>query len=297
MSSLFRYLSIAVFALLAPVALAQSLTFRDVLSRPDRPQPDHKIAYGKDPNQYSELWLPAGKGPHPLVVLVHGGCWLSELPGPELVAFLADDLRKHGAAVWSVTYRRLGHAGGGYPGTFLDVASGIDNVRTVAEKYALSLDRVVATGHSAGGHLALWAAARPKIPDDSALKTANPLPIKSVVGIAAVPDLAYATDAIAYACEDKTVANLVDLDKRGKPAAWADTSPAAMLPLGVKQVLVSGIYDNLVPPAFAWRYQAKAAGKDKVELATLDASGHFELVAPWTAPGRKVVDLVLKELK
>ncbi len=285
---------LAALAAVSSPATAQSLTYRQILDRAARPTSDQKIAYGSDPQQYAELWLPTGTGPHPVVVLIHGGCWLAALPGPELVAFLADDLRRHGVAVWSLTYRRLGHSGGGYPGTFQDVGAGVDKLREAAGQFPLDLTRVVAAGHSAGGHLALWAAARPRLADTSPLKTPQPLPIHAVVGIAAIPDLKQATDG-RTGCPAETPAQLADTARRGDPAAWADTSPGALLPLGVKQTLVSGIYDAIVPPAYAWRYQARAQGQgEAVTLASLDQSGHFELIAPWTPPGREVVQRILE---
>ena len=309
MPSLFRNLFAAAgFGLIATFVVAndcaaQGLTFRNVLDRRDRPVPDVKIQYDSGPNQYGELWLPKNSSAMsstaalPVVVLIHGGCWLSEYPGPELIAFLSDELRKHGVAVWSITYRRVGMKenvmGGGYPATFLDIAHGVDHLRTIAGKYNLDLNRVVTSGHSAGGHLALWVAARPKLPEGSALKMANPLPIKGVVGIAAIPDLAYAATAVAHSCERDTVDKLVDTAKRGKEA-FLDTSPIEMLPLGVKQVLVSGIFDGVVAPVIGWRYQNSAKAKgETVEIINIDNSGHFELISPWTAPGRIVVDKIL----
>lgn len=294
---LFTIACLATLAAVSSTAGAQVLTYRQILDRPDRPAPHQKMAYGQDAHQYAELWLPAGAGPHPVVVLVHGGCWMAALPGPELVAFLAEDLRQHGVAVWSLTYRRLGHEGGGYPGTFLDVANGVDKLRDVAGQYALDLTRVVAAGHSAGGHLALWAAARPKIADGSPLKTAKPLPIQAVVGIAAIPDLKQATDG-RTGCPTETLTQLVDVAKRVDKDAWSDTSPAALLPLGVKQTLVSGVYDAIVPPAYAWRYQARAqASGEAVAITSLDHAGHFELIAPWTPPGREVINQILAAVK
>jgi acetyl esterase/lipase len=278
----------------------QGLTFRQVLDRADRPLPDHKIAYDSGPNQYGELWLPdtPSLAPLPVVVLIHGGCWLSEYPGPELIAFLSDDLRKQGVAVWSISYRRVGIKenvmGGGYPATFLDIAHGVDHLRNIAAQYRLDLNRVIASGHSAGGHLALWAAARPKLPAGSALHIANPLPIKAVVGIAAIPDLAYAATAVAHACERDTIDKLVDTARRGGKDAFLDTSPIEMLPLGVKQILVSGIYDGVVAPVIGWRYRNSARARgETVEIVNIDNAGHFELISPWTAPGKIVVDKIL----
>ena len=290
---------------------SQSLTYPQILDRPGREsvQPDHRIAYGKDAQQSAErmgeLWLPrsTSNSRHPLVVLIHGGCWRADLPGAELVAFLADELRKQGVAVWSLTYRRIGHAGGGYPGTFHDIAEGVDFLHGIAEKYRLDLSRAVVTGHSAGGHLALWAAAQHRIPAGSPLAHASRVKFKAVIGIAAIPDLAHFARAGAHACGEKTVEQLVDGKTRAAAsgpanAPFRDTSPAEMLPLGIKQILVHGVFDGIVPPSIGWRYQTRAKETgESIELITLEAAGHFELIAPWTPAGKVVVSKILEALK
>ncbi|MBL0124108.1 MAG: alpha/beta hydrolase [Betaproteobacteria bacterium] len=288
-------------------AESQSLTFQKILDRPGlvTTRPDHRIAYGKDALQSGELWLPsaAPKGPLPVVVLIHGGCWLAELPGPELVAFLADDLRNHGVAVWSLTYRRVGHNGGGYPGSFNDIANGVAHLRELAGKFNLDLSRAVVTGHSAGGHLALWVAAQNRIPAGSLLKREQTVNFKAIVGIAAIPDLAHFARAGAHACGDTTIAQLVDTAGRALPggaasAPFRDTSPSEMLPLGAKQILIHGVFDGIVPPAIGLRYQMQAKGKgESIELVTLDNAGHFELIAPWTAAGKVVVERIVEAVK
>ncbi len=297
-------------AMTSASAESQSLTFSQILDRPElaATRPDHQIAYGKDPLQYGELWLPPAGAqlPLPVVVLIHGGCWRADLPGPELVRFLADDLRRQGVAVWSLTYRRVGHAGGGYPGTFIDAATGVDHLRALREKYSLDLNRMVVTGHSAGGHLALWVAARTRIPLGSVIgvdASSPPLTFKGVVGIAAIPDLAHFARAGAHACGEMTVDQLVDSANRrtkGAPAyaPFRDTSPSEMLPLGVKQILIQGVYDGIVPPSIGWRYQAMAEKKgEAIELVTLENAGHFELIAPWTPAGKVVVKRIAEALK
>ena len=302
-----KFILAILLAMTSASAESQSLTFSQILTKPElkTTQPDHKIAYGKDALQVGELWLPpaSSKSSLPVVVLIHGGCWLADLPGPELVAFLADDLRKRGVAVWSLTYRRVGHSGGGYPGTFSDVASGVAHLRTIAEKYNLDLNRAVVTGHSAGGHLALWVAAQNKIPSDSTLKREQAVNFKAVIGIAAIPDLAHFARAGAHACGNKTIDQLVDTATRTsangpKNAPFLDTSPSEMLPLGVKQILMHGVFDGIVPPAIGLRYQTRAKEKgESVELITLENSGHFELIAPWTPPGKAVVEKIIEALK
>jgi acetyl esterase/lipase len=299
---------LVILALAAVGAFGQLMTYRHVLVRPDRPQPDLKIPYGADPNQIGELWLPKDspfknkQGKLPVVLMIHGGCWLAELPGPELLAFQAGALRDAGLAVWSITYRRLGNAGGGYPGTFLDVAAGADKLYALAEKYPLDLTRVVATGHSAGGHLALWAAARRRIDATSPLKADKPLPIEAVVGVAPIPDLAYGAQAVAHACGAATIPRLVDLTTRGAATAidgaWRDTSPLALLPFNNRQTLIFGSRDTLVPPDNADSYKSRAANLgEPVAVVNLQGAGHFELISPWTPAGREVVERIVKEIR
>ncbi len=287
---------------------AQTLTFRNILDRTERPLPTVKIPYGTHLDQYGELWLPAlANSPlpaithkWPVVILIHGGCWRADLPGPELVAFLADDLRKQGLAVWSITYRRVGTKAENftpYPDTFRDVAAAAEKLGELAKDYPLDLTRVVTSGHSAGGHLAMWLAARHRLPIDSLLYQKAPLPIRAVVGLAALPDLAYAKIVSAHACGADTIDLLVNTRER-KESAYRDTSITPLLPLGVKQILVSGIYDAIVAPAQAMRYRERAKEKNEmVELLTIDNAGHFELIAPWTPPGRMVVDAIVRQAK
>jgi acetyl esterase/lipase len=274
------------------------LNFQRVLERPDRPQPQHRLAYGPAAQQTGELWLPDadrhGAGPYPVVLLIHGGCWMAELPGPELLAWQAEALRQRGAAVWSISYRRLGHEGGGYPGTFQDVAHGADHLRELARSYPLDLGRVTASGHSAGGHLALWLAGRPRLPITSALHTEAPLPLHAVVAVAGVADLAWAAPMLGAVCSPNVTGRLVNEAGRGRDS-WTDTSPAALAPLTVPVTLVSGVYDGIVPPAHARRLVQAAGGKGgpPLDVLNLDDAGHFELIAPWTAAGAATVKAIL----
>ena len=288
-------------AILMTNASAQTLTFKDLLDRTPRPAPSHKVTYGAHADQYAELWLPeTSSASLPIVVLIHGGCWRADLPGPELVALLSQAIAQQGVAVWSVTYRRVGtkaESFSPYPDTFLDVAAAADKLREIAPRYKLDLNRVITTGHSAGGHLALWLAARPKIASTSHLFSAKPLQVKATVGIAALADLQYAKSASAHACGADTVDLLINTKER-KDAAYLDTSVTPLLPLGLPQTLISGVYDGIVAPAHALRYRERAKAKgETVTLLTLDDSGHFELIAPWTAPGARVVESIVNTAK
>ncbi len=250
------------------------LTVTDYLEQPAVP-PDARLAYGSHPDQFGDLYLPYAPHPAPVIVLIHGGCWQAAYDLAPLGECCAA-LRAAGYAVWSLEYRRLGN-GGGWPQTFHDVAAGVNHLRVLANTYPLNLARVIAVGHSAGGHLALWLAARPTLPTTSPLATANPLPIHSVVALAAVADLAQGVTATACgtAC-----AELVDHD----PRRYAEASPHMRLPLGVPHYHLVGSDDLIVPTTYVASFVAAArqAG-DPAHLTILPQCGHFELTTPHSA--------------
>ena len=140
-------------------AAAQDLLSADDVVSMESPPADHRISYGDGALQFGRLRLPERRGPHPVVIFLHGGCWLSQYDISH-AGLLEQGIADAGYAVWSLEYRRVGNVGGGWPGTFHDVAQGADHLLLLAAEYDLDLSRVVASGHSAGGHLALWLAAR-----------------------------------------------------------------------------------------------------------------------------------------
>jgi len=223
-------------------------------------------------------------------VMVHGGCWQARLPGVELMAYIAEDLRRAGVAAWNVEYRRLGGAGGGYPGTFQDVARGIDHLRAVAAQHRLDLSRVALTGHSAGGHLALWAAARHRLPAASPLRSGEPLPVRGVVTLAGINDLkSYRADGPQACGGPATIDGITGAAARAGADVYADTSPPAMLPLGVRQVVVSGVLDHIVPARFGRDYGAAArAAGDPAAVIDIEGTGHFELIDPTSAAWTRI---------
>lgn len=271
--------ALAAAGLTAP---ATPISYRDLLDRP-APKADARIAYGADPLQFGELWLPRGEGPHPVVVLIHGGCWLADLPGLELMDHVAGDLRDRGKAVWNIEYRRIGHEGGGYPGTFQDAAAALDHVRKLAEPHRLDLGRVAVSGHSAGGHLAVWSLARPRLAEASPLHVTDPLATRGAVSLAGIVDLAaYRAEGPDACGGPDTIDALVGAPAR-QGDLYADTSPPALLPLGVRQILVSGDLDHIVPSAFGRAYGAAAArAGDPASVIDLPQAGHFELIDPTT---------------
>lgn len=279
MSRVFAFL--ACLLLSAPVLAADPppvLTYKDLLARP-AVTGGIRITYGSDPQQFGDLWLPRGAGPHPLLVLIHGGCWLGDVPAFDLMNPMAKALSDAGVAVWNIEYRRLGQPGGGYPGTFQDVAAATDHVRALADAHKLDLSRVAVAGHSAGGHLALWAAGRAQLPAGSPLKTAVPLNLRGVVSLAGIVDLRDYRERGPTACGGPdTVDRLTDAARRGS-AAYIDTSPGEAPVKDLALTLISGTRDIIVPPTFAQHYAAKATGPEVRELE-IDGAGHFELIDP-----------------
>jgi len=271
-----------------PYAAERPIRFAALMER-ERPSADHRIAYGPGEHQFGELWLPEGPGPFPLVIMIHGGCWLASLPGLELQDLTAGDLRARGLAVWNLEYARIGHDTGAWPGTFLDVAAGVDHARLLADDHDIDLDRVVLAGHSAGGHLAVWAAGRARIADGP-LAPQAPLPVAGVVSLAGILDLeAFAADGPGRCGEPETVTSLVGPDRGAD--AYADSSPARLLPLGVPQVVISGELDAIIPPAFGTGYaQAAETAGDPVRDIILPGAGHFELIDPAGPAWMVIVD-------
>jgi len=287
------------------VALSMMLTASSAAAAPAslddymkqvRRRPDQTVHYGPAPSQVAELFLPKAKGPLPVVVLLHGGCFLKQYEGFEQTSSLAADLAARGYAVWNVEYRKLGEPGAGYPGTFQDVATAVDRLRVEAPKYGLDLNRVIAVGHSAGGHLALWAASRRKLPPTSPLYAADPLKVGAVISLAGIGDLKGQAKIWAGPCGADTLDRLLDTAHRKAP--YGDTSPAELLPSGVKAVMVHGEFDPVMPPDTGRDYAAKArAAGDAAELVVLPGAAHFDPVIPTTPAWKAVVAILDREMK
>lgn len=253
-----------------------------------QPAAGKKIAYGPAPQQFGELRMPEGKGRFPVVVLIHGGCWLAEYDH-QYVRPLAAALTAQGIATWTIEYRRIGDAGGGWPGTFLDVGKATDGLRRIAKTHRIDLKRVISMGHSAGGQLALWLGARQQLGKGSALYLPKPLALKGVVGLAAITDLAQYRIGPPDSC-NASVDQLMGGTAEQQPRRYAEASPLALLPLGVPQWLVQGGQDSIVPLASVTAYAAAAekAG-DKLTVSVDDALGHFDPAVPQTALGATAI--------
>lgn len=254
-----------------------------------------RLPYGPEPLQFGDLYLPNTPGPHPIVILIHGGYWRARY-GLDLMIGLAEDLATRGYAAWNIEYRRVGNPGGGWPGTLLDVAFATDYLRILAPTYSLNLQRVVPIGHSAGGHLALWLAARPRIPlvaHNSPLAGSQVSPLSSYSEETATPTPLALTGAISLAgvvdlelawrlnLSNGAVVDLLGGGFNDVPERYAAASPTALLPLGVPQVLIHGTDDASVPLQVSQAYtKAAKAVNDPVTYIELEGVDHFDVIDP-----------------
>lgn len=277
--------ALMVVALAVPSVLFQGepavMTARDLMALPVKP-PDHILKYGRETSQYGELRVPAGRGPHPVVVLVHGGCFRKDFADASSIGAMADALKLEGIATWSLEYRRLLEPGGGWPGTYQDVGAGVDHLRQLAPRYGLDLDRVVVLGHSAGGHLAHWTAARSRLAAGSALHVANPFKPRGIINLAGRTDMTVGIAEYEATCSDMPVLrDLLGGSPAQVPERYAQVSLPGLLPLGVRQVLIWGSRENFVPEQQARDFVAAArTAGDDVELRLVPGAGHFETASP-----------------
>jgi acetyl esterase/lipase len=233
---------------------------QDILSLPP-PKADARIPYGDDPNHFGDLRMPAGKGPHPVVIFIHGGYWRAEYDLAH-TGQLCAALTRAGFATWDLEYRRVGQPGGGYPGTMDDVRNGALHVRKLSEPYQLDMARVVVAGHSAGGQLALWLAAQKAIP------------LQRVVPLAAVSDL---KRAWTLRLSGGIAAEYLGGTPEQVPDRYSSSSPMQLLPIGVPQRVLHGTKDPIVP--FEMSQQFARASKNAT-LVPIEGAGHFELIDP-----------------
>jgi len=318
--------------------------------------------------------------------MVHGGCWQTEIADRRIMNWIADDLRRRGIAVWNIDYRGIDRAGGGYPGTFADAATAADALRQHSARHRLDIGRLVAVGHSAGGHLALWLAARAQwhggplvvrfrrpgrkpaeidvetnrletalsrapgvdeirstvgsdgysstwvsfsagaalsaalsegkaralraVPDStvaaldhhlpaaSPLRSGAPIAIDTVVSLGGLPDLELAAAPPGSGCGTEVIEKLVGPPTLSSRDVYADTSIPRLAPLGIRQVLINGLQDRIIPTAYAEAYAKpmRAAG-DKVKVRMIDRTGHVELIAPETAAWAAAVEEIEAALR
>lgn len=265
----------------APDRLAM-LSWGDLLSQP-KPTPTHSIQIGDRDTDIVDLWLPETPGPHPVVLMVHGGCWQKNIADRTLMNYGAEDLRQRGMAVWNIEYRGVDETGGGYPGTYLDVANAADAMRDHADAYNLDLKRIAGTGHSAGGHLVSWLATRSNLPESSPLYKANPLSMIGVLNVGGLADLERSTRVTERSCMGAILDQLTGAPGEGRSDVFSDTSPARLLPMKAKHISLSGDMDRISPVGLAKDFAARAAqAGGTADALIISGNNHTDLIAPGT---------------
>ncbi|WP_210407848.1 S9 family peptidase [Allokutzneria sp. NRRL B-24872] len=246
---------------------------REVLSRP-APGPDSSVTYGEHPDHVADLWFPRGDGPFPVAVVIHGGFWRAEYDRvharPMCVA-----LREAGYLVCAPEYRRTG-AEGGWPATFDDTGAWLEALPELVGPRA-DTSRVALIGHSAGGHLALWAATRAEV--------------RGVVSLAGVCDLELAS---RRRLDNDAVGVLLGGTPESVPDRYEVADPMRLTPTEVRTVLLHGDADDIVPVEASRTYAAQAG--PLCELRELPGTGHFAVIDPlstaWPEVLRALADVL-----
>jgi acetyl esterase/lipase len=271
------------------------------------PAPTAIAHYGDDPLQFGALRLPEGPGPFPLAVTIHGGCWLSKL-GEGSLTPAAAALTDAGVATWDVEYRKLGEAGGGWPGTFLDVGASIDHLRELAGRYPIDLERVVLVGHSSGAQLAVWAAGRGGLPLDSDIRGDSPLPVRAAVGIDGPMDLTdwsekgrdvevcgNAVERLGLQLPGPVIESLLGGPPSMHPRRYRQASPARMPRIDAAVFLnPSGMMLGFGDPD-GLSERAKTTG-ERVTVRAVPDSDHFQLITTTEESWTVVFETILAAL-
>lgn len=260
-----------------------------------------RISYGSGALQFAELRLPSSKPPHPVAIVVHGGCWLAKLGNMDERAVALDNMRPlaaaltdAGIATWNVEYRRLGNEGGGWPGTFQDIGQAADFLRVLAGEHGLDLKRVIAIGHSAGGHFATWLGVRHKVSKSSDVYVSNALRLIGVVNLDGPADLKATIPLQQPICGVPVITQLMGGSPEERPDRYREGSPVELLPAGLPQEVFAGrMFAKLAAP---YEAAAKSAGDD-VRMTVLADAGHFVFIDPGSAVWPQVLQSVRRLLR
>lgn len=258
------------------------MSAEDILSKP-QPPPDERVGYGADPNQFVEVRLPRGKGPHPVLINIHGGFWRARYDLTH-AGHLCEAVRAQGVATFNVEYRRVGNDGGGWPGTFDDIRAAFRFVRQNS-KFNLNVNRLVVMGHSAGGQLALCLAA-------------HETSLQRVISLAGVVDL---KKAFALHLSNDAVVEFLGGKPDAVPEHYREADPMELSLTHARQWLVHGNEDDTVPPEFSrdyakYKVSAKNAPSGKIEdvrLAEIPHAGHFDVIDPGSQAFKQVTAALL----
>jgi acetyl esterase/lipase len=270
-----------------------------------------RITYGNESTSFGELRVPSGQGPFPVAVLIHGGCFRAARGSFADMRPMAQVLASRGIASWSVENRRVGHPGGGWPGSYRDLADATDFLRTLAVSYPLDLKRVALVGHSAGGYFASWLAGRHHLPPESPLAGTREISPIGLVVLDAFLDYrvidSRGVDGRLF-CDEPTLPALFGGDPSSTPDHVRQASPLALLPFGILQeYVVSSLRYPVTPPrplaggrtTFAvldYPALARAAG-DSVDVQVVPEADHFDFLKPTSAAWPAVEAAIVRVLQ
>ena len=254
----------------------------DILSKP-QPPPDERVAYGTDANQFLEVRLPRSGHAHPVLLNIHGGFWRAKYDLAH-AGHLCEALRGQGIAVFNVEYRRVGNAGGGWPGTFEDIRAAYRFIRQARQRFGLDVDRLAVMGHSAGGQLALCLAGHEPS-------------LKREISLAGAVDL---KGTYARHLSNDAVVEFLGGTPDAVPEHYREADPLELSIPQTKQWVICGSQDDVVPPEFSRDYaerkrdpkKAPGGKAETVELVEIPRAGHFELIDPGSEAFKKVTDVV-----
>lgn len=236
------------------------------------------LSYGNHNMQFGELRLPliTDNETVPLVIIIHGGCWVSSYANYHIMDNFAKAVTSLGYATWNIEYRALG-TGGDWPVIFQDINKAVDYSRSLAQHYPVNVNKVALVGHSAGGHLALWAASRKNIKSDSLVFTENPLVISGVISLAGIANVTGYNSCGGLA--NNVIGIPIAPSSSDLIQRLQETSPLQMLPVKTKTILISGSADGIVPPSMGTEYSAEAIARDDdSKHYILQGRGHFDLI-------------------
>jgi acetyl esterase/lipase len=241
------------------------------------PAADARIRYGSAEPQFGDLRIPKDKGPHPVVMNIHGGFWRNKYDLTH-AGHLCAALTSKGIATWNLEYRRVGDEGGGWPGTFEDIVNGYRFVSELAKRYNFALDRLAVMGHSAGGQLALCLAA-------------HETSIQRVFSLAGVVDLRRGWE---LHLSSNAVAEFLGGPPTQVSEHYKEADPMELSIPKVDQWIIHGTDDDTVPVEFARTYEReKKKGREDVHLLEISKAGHFDLIDPRSAAWTKVEETVV----
>ncbi len=260
----------------------------DILDKP-QPPPDLRVSYGADANQFVEVRLPHAPGPHAVLINIHGGYWRAkyDLGHAGHVCEALRGAAPHGAGVatFNLEYRRVGNAGGGWPGTFADIRAAYRFIQQESPRFHLDLNRLVVMGHSAGGQLALCLAA-------------HETSLRRVISLAGVLDL---KKAYTLHLSNDAVVDFLGGKPDEVPDHYREADPMELSIPQARQWVLHGKDDDVVPPEFSRGYAqrknspktAPAGKSEDVELVEISHAGHFDLIDPAAEAFKQVRAAVL----